>query len=137
MVIAKAEWFKRKNGGFFSHKMPWQGIVYLIITVSVLLTGILISQDLIPNLIVIAAFLFLFTDAMNASLKSMDEREKQHYSIVMTNTAWGMIITMIIISIVLSNFNGIKANLSVLFIITAIVGGVISLVTRHKLERES
>jgi hypothetical protein len=135
MVIAKPEWFKSKNGGFFSHEMPWQGTVYLIVTVSVLLTGILLSQDLIANLMVIAAFLFLFTDAMSASLKSMDEREKQHFSIAMTNTAWGMIITMIIISIILSSFEGIKANLSVLFIITALVGGVINFVTRYKLEK--
>lgn len=135
MVIAKPEWFKRRNGGFFSHQMPCQGTVYLIVTVFVLLTGILLSQDLIANLMVIVAFLFLFTDAMNASLKSMDEREKQHYSIAMINTAWGMMITMIIISIILSSFDGFKANLSVLFIITVLAGGVINFVTRYKLEK--
>jgi hypothetical protein len=74
---------------------------------------------------------------MYASLKSMDERAKLHYSIAMRNAAWGMIITMILIFMILSSFNDVKANLSLLIIFTALVGGIINFATRYKLEKES
>jgi hypothetical protein len=137
MVIAKPEWFKRKNRGFFSYQIAWQGAVYLITAITVLLIGILFTQSLIINLMSTAIFLFLFMDALGASLKSMDEREKTHSAIAMRNTAWGMIITMIIMSILFSSFSGIKANLSILFMVTALIGGIINIMTRYKLEKES
>jgi hypothetical protein len=134
MVIAKPEWFKKKKG-FFSYEMTWQGTVYLIVTASLIFIGMMLPQNIITTITITGLFLFLFFDMIYASLKSMDERDKMHYSIAMRNAAWGMIITMIIISIIMSSFNGIKANLGILIIVTALVGGIINFVTRYKLEK--
>jgi len=81
--------------------------------------------------------LFLFFDMLYAYLQAMDEREKSDYSVAMRNTAWGMIITIIIFSIILSSFNGIEDNLGILIIVTAFVGAIINFSTRYKLEKES
>lgn len=136
MVIAKPEWFKKKKG-FFSFEMTWQGAVYLIATVSLIFIGIMLPENMIISIIITGLFLFLFFDMMYASLKSMDERAKMHYSIAMRNAAWGMIITMIMISTILYSFNDIKANLGVLIVTTALVGGIINFATRYKLEKDS
>lgn len=136
MVIAKPEWFKKKKG-FFSYEMTWQGTVYLIVTASLIFIGMMLPQNIITTITITGLFLFLFFDMMYASLKSMDERAKMHYSIAMRNAAWGMIITMIIISIIMSSFSGIKANLGILIIVTALFGGIINFITRYKLEKES
>ena len=135
MVIAKPEWFKNKKG-FFSYDMTWQGAVYLISIVSLILIGMMLPQNIITTITITGLFLFLFFDMTNASMKSMDERDKMHYSVAMRNAAWGMIITMIIISTIMSSFNGIKANLGILIIVTALVGGIINFITRYKLEKE-
>lgn len=132
MVIAKAEWFKKRKG-FFSYEMTWQGAIYLLFTISVIFIGIMLPENMIITLALTGLFLFLFFDMIYASLKSMDERAKTHYSIAMRNAAWGMIITMVVLSIISSSFNGI--NLSLLIIITALVGGVINFLTRYKLEK--
>ena len=132
MVIAKAEWFKKRKG-FFSYEMTWQGAIYLLFTISVIFIGIMLPENMIITLALSGLFLFLFFDMIYASLKSMDERAKTHYSIAMRNAAWGMIITMVVLSIISSSFNGI--NLSLLIIITALVGGVINFLTRYKLEK--
>ena len=137
MVIAKPAWFKRKNQGFLGYQITWQGAVYLTVAIIGLLFGILFTENLIINLIATVLFLFLFMDALSASLKSLDERERMHSAIAMRNAAWGMIITMIIMSIIFSSFSGIKANLSILFIITALIGGIINVMTLYKLERGS
>ncbi len=136
MVIAKPEWFKKKKG-FFSFEMTWQGTVYLVATASLIFIGIMLPQNIIISVIITGLFLFLFFDMMYASLKSMDERAKMHYSIAMRNAACGMIITMIMFSTILYSFNDIKANLGVLIITTALVGGIINFATRYKLEKDS
>lgn len=136
MVIAKPEWFK-KNKGILSLGVTWQGTVYLLATVSLIFIGMMLPQNVIITVTISALFLFLFFDAMYASLKSMDERAKLHYSIAMRNAAWGMIVTMILIFMILSSFNDVKANLSLLIIFTALVGGIINFATRYKLEKES
>ena len=136
MVIAKPEWFKKKKG-FFSFEMSWQGVVYLIATVSLIFIGIMLPENMIISIIITGLFLFLFFDMMYASLKSMDERAKMHYSIAMRNAAWGMIITMIMFLTILYSFNDIKANLGVLIVTTALVGGIINFATRYKLEKDS
>ena len=136
MVIAKPEWFKKKKG-FFSFEMTWQGTLYLIATVSLIFIGMMLPQNMLISLPIIGLFLFLFFDMIYASLQSMDERERSHYSIAMRNAAWGMIITMIIVATILSSFNGIKDNLGVLIMVTAFVGAIINFSTRYKLEKES
>ncbi|AXV40198.1 hypothetical protein [Methanobacterium sp. BAmetb5] len=132
MVIAKAEWFKKKKG-FFSYEMTWKGAIYLLVTISVIFIGVMLPENMIITLTLTGFFLFLFFDMIYATLKSMDERAKTHYSIAMRNAAWGMIITMIVLSIISSSFNGI--NLSLLIIITALVVGVINFLTRYYLEK--
>ena len=117
--------------------MTWQGAVYLLATLSLIFIGMMLPQNVIITVTISALFLFLFFDAMYASLKSMDERAKLHYSIAMRNAAWGMIVTMILIFMILSSFNDVKAKLSLLIIFTALVGGIINFATRYKLEKES
>ncbi|OPX58376.1 MAG: hypothetical protein A4E25_01679 [Methanobacterium sp. PtaB.Bin024] len=136
MVIAKPEWFKKKND-FYSFEMTWQGTLYLIATVSLIFIGMMLPQNIIISIAITGLFLFLFFDMLYAYLQAMDEREKSHYSVAMRNTAWGMIITIIIFSIILSSFNGIEDNLGILIIVTAFVGAIINFSTRYKLEKES
>ena len=135
MVIARQEWFKGKSGSH-SFEMSWKGWIYSIIVVLVLFVGLAVPQNMINNLITGGVFVFLFTDMIAASYKSMDERGKLHYSISMMNMAYGMLITIILGSIVLS-YNDIKNSLGILIMVTAIVGSLIGFLTRHKLEKEN
>lgn len=135
MVIAKSEWFKRVDGGFWNYKTPMKGSIYLLCTSLILVLGIL-SPFMYVGLICSGLFLFLFFDGMYATVKAMDERDKEHYSIAMRNMAWGMIITMIVLSMLSTEFVFLK-NVSWLIIITAGVGGLINFLTRYKLDRDS
>ncbi|MDD3985321.1 MAG: hypothetical protein PHY59_05435 [Methanobacterium sp.] len=135
MVIAKSEWFKNKNGSFFDLKMPWQGYVYLLCMATVMLFGgIFLPDNPITNITIGGLFIFLLFDMMYAKLKSMDERAKSHYSIAMRNSSW-MIITGIMSYIILTSFN--TMNLPLLFIITGGIGGIISIATHYKLEKNN
>jgi hypothetical protein len=135
VVIAKSEWFKREDGGFFGSKNPWQGNIFLICTVLVLLIGIL-SFNVYFGWLCSGIFLFLFCDAMYAGFKTMDERDKQHYSIAMRNTAWAMLLTMIILSTLSTEIVFLK-NINWLIMITAGIGGITNILTRYKLNRDS
>ena len=136
MVIAKPEWFKKRKSDFHSFEMAWQGWIYLIIIILVLFIGLAVPQNMVNDLITGSVFTFLFIDMITASYKSLDERGKMHYSISMMNMAWGMLITIIMGSIVLS-YNDIKNGLGILIMVTALVGSLISLLTRRKLEKEN
>ena len=135
MVIAKSEWFKRVDGGFWNYKTPMKGSIYLLCTCLVLIIGIL-SPFMYVGWICSGLFLFLFFDGMYATVKAMDERDKEHYSIAMRNMAWGMIITLIVLSMISSEFVFLK-NVSWLIVITAGVGGLINFLTRYKLDMDS
>ncbi len=135
MVIAKPEWYNRRNKPFYSYGMTWQGWIYFIVTISVLFTGIL-SQTMITSIITTAVFLFLFMDMIIASYRSMDERGKTHYSIAMRNMAWGIIITLIVTSIILDYTNA-KNSLSILIMAVILVGTSLNVLTRYKLEKEN
>ena len=138
MVIAKPEWFKRRRGGFWSYEMQWQGAVYMIITVSWLFVGIIfIPQNLINSIIFTAVFLFLIMDGIIASVKSLDEREQMQYAISMRNAAWGMIIAVVVLMITASNFNVTKTDLYKLIMLAILAGGMVGLITRYKLQKES
>lgn len=137
MVIAKPEWFKRRRGGFWSYEMQWQGAVYMIITVSLLFVGISLPQNLINNIIFTAVFLFLLMDGIIASVKSLDEREQMQYAISMRNAAWGMIIAVVVLMIAASNFNITKTDLYRLIMLAIFAGGMVGLITRYKLQKES
>ena len=134
-MIAKPEWFK-KSKGIFSFEITWQGAVYLLATLSLIFIGMMLPQNVIITVTISALFLFLFFDAMYASLKSMDERAKLHYSIAMRNTAWGMIATIVMVSLVMLNFND-EVNLGVLIIATGLVGFIVNVATRYKLEKSN
>jgi hypothetical protein len=136
MVIAKPKWFKKRKSGFNSFEMSWKGWIYSISIVSVLFVGLTLPQTMINNLITGGLFTFLFTDMIATHYKSLDERGKMHYSISMMNMAWGMLITIIIGSIVL-NYNDIQNGLSILIMVTALVGSSIGFLTRYKLQKEN
>lgn len=136
MVIAKPEWFKRKNGSFLSSRITWQGAIYIIVTISVIFIGMTLPQNIITEIIVAAVFLFLLMDANVATLKSLDEREKMHYSIAMRNMAWGIIIAIIIVSIILSYYE-VKNSLNILIVVIILVGGLINFITKYRLQKEN
>ncbi len=135
MVIAKPEWYNRRNKPSYSYGMTWQGWIYFIVTISVLFIGIL-SQNTIISIITTVAFLFLFMNMIIASYKSMDERGKTHYSIAMRNMAWVMIITVIITSIILDYIN-VKNSISILIVAITLVGALTNILTRYKLQKEN
>lgn len=140
MVIAKSEWFKKKNGTSSIFNIPLKGWIYNIIAMSVIFIGVMLPQNIITEAVVAGVFLFLIMDESIVSLNSLDEREYMHYAIAMRNMAWGILIIMITGSIVLlNNFNSIdiKTGLYILIIITAVSGALINIITRHKLEKEN
>ena len=136
MVIAKPEWYNIRKKSFYTYGMTWQGWIYLIAIISVLLIGLTLPQNIITNLTIDGIFIFLFMDTLIASYKSMDERGKMHYSIAMRNMAWGMMATIIITSIIL-NYTGINNGLNLLIIATTLIGAIIGFLTRYKLERDN
>ncbi len=136
MVIAKPEWYNRRNKPFYSYGMTREGWVYFIGIILALFTGIMSYQNMILSLTALGVFLFLFMDMTIASYKSMDERAKKHYSIAMRNMAWGMIITLITVSIIF-NYINIEESTTVLIMFTAVIGSLIGFITRHKLEKEN
>jgi len=136
-VIAKPEWFKKKGGGIFSYKIPWQGTVYTIATIAVIFIGIMLPQNIIIELIILAVFLFLIMDAQIATWNSLDERERTHASIATRNTAWGLIIILVIVMVVTSNLDIAKENLYRLIFLAAFGGAIIGIITRYKLQKEN
>lgn len=134
-MIAKPEWFK-KGKGTFNFGMTWQGAVYLLATLSLIFIGMMLPQDIITTLTIGGLFLFLIIDVQYASLKTMDERERLHYSIAMRNMAWGMIVTIVMVSLVMLNFND-EVNLGVLIVALGLVGFIINVTTRYKLEKSN
>jgi hypothetical protein len=132
---SQPEWFKRSKG-IFSFGVTWQGAVYLLVTVSLIFIGMILPQNIIFTITIGGLFLFLIIDAQYASLKTMDEREHLHYSIAMRNMAWGMIVTIVMISIIMLNFND-EVNLGVLIVAMGLVGFMINVATRYKLEKSN
>ena len=136
MVIAKSEWFNNKKGKYFNFGVTWQGGIYILLLLSVLFIGFMLPQTIIIQLIVSGVFIFLMMDFVIASYRAMDEREKSHYSIAMRNMSWGMIITMVLISITLSYFD-VKNSLNFLIFATGFVGAIIGIVYNYKLKRDN
>lgn len=126
----------QKSKGIFSFEITWQGAVYLLATLSLIFIGMILPQNIIITIIIGGLFLFLIIDAQYAFLKTLDEREYLHYSIAMRNTAWGMIVTIVMVSLVMLNFND-EVNLGVLIIATGLVGFIINVATRYKLEKSN
>lgn len=136
MVIAKPEWFKKRRGGFWSCEMKWQGVLYLMITFSLIFIGMILPQTLLNGVIILAVFLFLFIDGLLASVKALDEREQMQYAVSMRNASWGMVVALIVLLTLASNFNVTKHDLYVLIMLSIIVGGLVGAITRYKLQRE-
>ena len=136
MVIAKSEWFNNKKGKYFNFGVTWQGGIYILLLLSVLFIGFMLPQTIIIQLIVSGVFIFLMMDFVIASYRAMDEREKSHYSIAMRNMAWGMIVTMVLVSITLSYFD-VKNSLNFLIFATGFVGAIIGIVSNYKLKRDN
>ena len=136
MVIAKPEWYNQRNKPFYSYGMTREDGVYFMDIILALFTGIMSYQNMITSLTALGVFLFLLMDMTIASYKPMDERAKKHYSIAMRNMAWGMIITLITVSIIF-NYINIEERTTVLIMFTAVIGSLIGFITRHKLEKEN
>jgi hypothetical protein len=137
MVIAKPEWFKRKDGGIFNYKIPWQGTVYMMATVAVLFIGMMLPQNILIELIVLIVFLFLIIDAQIATWDSLDERERIHASIALRNTSLGLIIFLVIAMVIASNLDITKGSLYRLIFLAVFSGAAIGIITRYKLQREN
>ena len=137
MVIAKPEWFKRKDGGIFNYKIPWQGTVYMIATIAVLFIGMMLPQNILIELIVLIVFLFLIIDAQIATWDSLDERERIHASIALRNTSLGLIIFLVIAMVIASNLDITKGSLYRLIFLAVFSGAAIGIITRYKLQREN
>ena len=137
MVITKPEWFKRKDGGIFNYKIPWQGTVYMIATIAVLFIGMMLPQNILIELTVLIVFLFLIIDAQIAAWDSLDERERMHASIAIRNTSLGLIIFLVIAMVIASNLDITKESLYRLIFLAVFGGAAVGIITRYKLQREN
>jgi uncharacterized membrane protein HdeD (DUF308 family) len=137
LVIAKPEWFKKRNRkGFWSYELPWQGTLYMICTLSLIFVGMLLPQNLLNSVLITVLFLFLFMDGIIANVKSLDEREQMQYSISMRNTVWGMIIALAVLLVLSSSFNIDQLDLYRSIFVAVFAGGIIGIITRYKLHRD-
>lgn len=134
MVIAKSEWFKRKNtGNFRIFGYPQQGIAYLLL-IFLLTAVVILPEDLLTKIIVLVLFLFLFVDCLMAYQKSLDERQLIYHAIVYRNVFLGIAITALIIPILL-NYN---PNYEIIFNLMGLVifsGCLIAAVTYCQLNK--
>lgn len=137
MVIAKPEWFKRKDGGFFNYKIPWQGAVYILATTAIPFIGMKLPQNILIELIILIIFLFLIIDAQIATWDSLDERERMHASIAIRNTSLGLIIFLVIALAIASNLDITGESLYRLIFLAVFSGAAIGIITRYKLQKES
>jgi|GEM_PF-1440830 len=133
MVVAKPEWFKRRNrDGFRIFGYPQQGIVYLIL-ISLITICAILPGDLLIKITLVTLFSFLFIDCLIAYQKSLDERQIIHHAIVYRNVFLGIAITAVMIPIFL-NYNPSETvfNLWGLLIFS---GCLIAIVTYHQLNK--
>lgn len=134
MVIAKSEWFKRKNTGDFRiFGYPQQGIAYIIL-ICLLTIGVILPEDLLTKIIVLVLFLFLFIDFLTAYQKSLDERQLIHHAIVYRNVFLGMAIISVVIPIPL-NYNPNQENIVYLIGLLLFSGCLIAVTTYCQLNK--
>jgi small-conductance mechanosensitive channel len=133
LVIAKEEWFKNKSKGIGYE--TWQGNVFLLVIILIVLTSIFLSTyTKLVGWILCVLFLFLLFDGLHASVKAMDERDRHHYSLAMRNTALAMLITMIVL-FMLSGYLILLKNIMWIIYITCAVGFFVAILTKHKIDR--
>jgi len=136
MIIAKPEWFsRRKYGGWGVNIKTWQGAVYLICVLSILvLIQTLPFWNTTQRLIITGGWLtFLFLDLVDVMWKlKKDERERMHEAIAERNAAWGMMLVLVIGVLIELLYYGLHHKLYVdPFLIGALIIGVIIKAVRN------
>lgn len=64
MVIAKAEWFKRKGVNNSIFNISWKGGLYYLAAGMTIFIGVMLPQNPITDILITAIFLFLLFDCM-------------------------------------------------------------------------
>ena len=135
MVIAKSEWFKRKEtDGFRIFGYPQQGIAYILL-ICLLTIGVILPEDLLTKIIVLVLFLFLVIDCLMAYQKSLDERQLIHHAIIYRNVFLGMAIISVMIPIPL-NYNQNHGNMLNLIGMLLLSGCLMAVVTHYQLNKQ-
>lgn len=149
MVIAKREWFERKNKrNHHILDISWQGIVYFVVMwiSPIILLEISLWFVLVDirnmNLIIIslAWLIFSFTDTLDSNLldpliKPLTEEEK-NLKIAKLNVGWSILLILITGVIISLIYNIYTWNFYLgLFTITAFVACIVIAITKYKFEK--
>lgn len=78
----------------------------------------------------------MIIDANIAYYKTTDEREKLIYSTTMIRVSWGMLITIILCSTILSYTKG-ENSLVILVTVIGLVVAIINIISRKQLEKDN
>jgi len=143
-IIAKSEWFKRKNkSNYWILDISWKGTAFilLLLLLDIPLAYIYYIQgSIMIQIIATLLFIFLIIIYLIAFTNSFDERQRLNYAITYRNAFWGMIISFIliqpIIQPILSNYNLNSFDIFTLFTLPLFIGVLIAVVTYYKLQRE-
>ena len=133
-MLANVKWFKkRKYGGWGITPVTWQGWVYVISIVLIILLANLLcilfqAANLIKILINLVIILLITIDMTTILMKiELDEREQMHESISERNAAWVMVF-ITVIGISYQSINSILHNsLNIdFFLIFVLIGGILA-----------
>jgi membrane protein DedA with SNARE-associated domain len=141
-MIGRPDWFsRRKYGGWGIFPKTWQGWVYLLVVI-----GIVISMQYLPvdettkmiTMIVIAAVFVLDTLDMMRKVP-MDERERNHEAIAERNALWVIITVLaggILYQGVMSSMEG-EVYIDPVIIVAILAGVVAKAISNIYLDRKN
>lgn len=141
MVIAKPQWFvRRKYGGWGLMPKTWQGWIYSLIMIIIVLGLVNAPLDMKYKIVIIlAAAIFFFIDIGSAMIRLKDEREKIHEAVAERNALWAVLLVLVIGISYQAAESAVKGNYSSMdwFLVAAVfVALVVKAVSNIWLDRK-
>jgi hypothetical protein len=141
-MIAKKNWFqRRKYGGWGITPKTWQGWVYILIIIGILIVfqsmPFWSNQIRIYGTIIWISFLLIDVSHIMITLNK-DERESKIEAIAERNAAWFMIM-ILVFAVLFDVYQSAIANKLIVnwFVVVALIGGtIVKTVSNLYLERK-
>lgn len=140
-MLAKAQWFqKRKYTGWGVNPKTWQGWVYIVSFVLILIA--LQSSPLslmMKNVFSVILFIFLLIDTLQMMVEfKSDELEEKNEAIAERNASWAMVLTLtigVIYPIIASGAKDIS-EINPFLLATLLVGFLVKALSHFILEKK-
>lgn len=141
-MIGKVEWFKvRKYGGWGLTPKTWQGWVYIIVMIMVLLIPLhFLKNNLLMTKIITGVWIFiLLADVIDMMMHlKKDEREERHEALADRNAAWSMVTILAIGVVSETTYNGLNGIVRINYTAFAalIIGALVKGITFIYLDKK-